>query len=216
SSNTTINTPNITNVYNNVNVRNITYVNQQVPGAIVAVPTTSFAQSQPVGRAAVRVTREAVANAPVTTVAAVAPVHASVRGAAASGSKPPAQAQQRPVVAKVAPPPAPVPFEAKQPALAASPGKPLDAATLATVKPAAPAPAPSVRVVVPVQPAAAPPRKQAATQGSPRAQEATKGRQPPEAQAPAPVSAPRAQEVQKGRSREVEKAPPQPASAPRP
>jgi hypothetical protein len=217
TSNTTINTTNITNVYNNVNVRNITYVNQQVPGAIVAVPTTSFVQSQPVGKAAVRVTREAVANAPVTTVAAVAPVHASVRGAGASGSKPPAESLKRPVVAKAAPPPAPVPFEAKQPALAANPGKPLDAAAMATVKPSAPAPAPAIRIVTPAQPAAAPPRKQAATPGSPRAQEAAKGRQPPEAQAPPPpVSAPRAQEEQKGRSRESEKAPPQPASAPRP
>jgi hypothetical protein len=216
TSNTTITTINITNVYNNVNVRNITYVNQQVPGAIVAVPTTAFVQSQPVARAAVRVTREAIANAPVTTVAAVAPVQASVRGAGASGSKPPAEALKRPVVAKVAPPPAPVPFEAKQRALAANPGKPLDAPALATVKPSAPAPAPVVKVVTPVQPAAAPPRRQAATQGAPRAQEATKGRQPPEAQAPAPVSAPRAQEAPKGRSREAEIARPQPASAPKP
>ena len=61
-----INTTNITNVYNNVNVRNITYVNQQVPGAIVAVPSTAFVQSQPVGRAAVRLSKEAIAKAPVT------------------------------------------------------------------------------------------------------------------------------------------------------
>ena len=162
-------------------------------------------------------TREAVATAPVTSVAAVAPVHASVRGAGASGSKPPAEALKRPVVAKAAPPPAPVPFEAKQPALAANPGKPLDAAAMATVKPSAPAPAPAIKIVTPAQPAAAPPKRQAAAQGSPRAQEATKGRQPPDAQAPPPpASAPRAQEEQKGRSREADKAPPQPASAPRP
>jgi uncharacterized protein DUF6600/FecR-like protein len=218
TSNTTINTTNITNQYNITNVRNITYVNQQVPGAIVAVPSTAFVQSQPVARAAVRLSREAVANAPVTTVAAVAPVQASVRGAAASGSKPPAETQQRPVVAKVPPPPAPVPFAAKQSALAANPGKPLDAAALATVKPAAPAPAPPVKVVSPAQPVAAPPKQQAVAPGAQRAAEAQKGQQPFEAgkgrrgrqaqeAASPPVSAPKPPEAQ---------APPPPVSAPKP
>ena len=219
TSNTTINTTNITNVYNNINVRNITYVNQQVPGAIVAVPSTAFVQSQPVGRAAVRLSREAIANAPVTAVAAVAPVQTSVRGAAAAGGRPPAEVLQRPVVAKVPPPPAPVPFAARQPALAANPGRPLDAAALAAVKPTAPAPVPSVKVVSPVQPAVTPPRQQAATPGAPRAPEAQKGPQPSEAgkgrrareaqeAPPPPVSAPRPPEAQK--------APPPPVSAPRP
>jgi hypothetical protein len=211
TSNTTINTTTITNVYNNVNVRNITYVNQQVPGAIVAVPSTAFVQSQPVAKAAVRVTRDAIASAPVTAVAAVAPVQASVRGAAAPGGKPPAQAQQRPVVVKAAPPPAPVPFEAKRSALAANPGKPLDAAALATVKSASPAPAPSVKVVTPAQPAAAPPRQQAVAPGARRAPEAAKGPQPPEAQQTQPS------EAGKGRrAREAQQAPPPPVSAPKP
>ena len=201
TSNTTIHTTNITNVYNNVNVRNITYVNQQVPGAIVAVPSTAFVQSQPVARAAVRLSREAIAKAPVTAVAEVAPVQASVRGAAAPARKPPAEAQRRPVVAKATPPPASVPFAAKQSALAAQPGRPLDAAGLAAVKPAAPAPARSVKIITPAQPVAAPSRKESATSGTSRAPEATKGRQPPE--------------VQKGRSREVEKAQPS-VSVPKP
>jgi uncharacterized protein DUF6600/FecR-like protein len=210
TSNTTINTTTITNVYNVTNVRNITYVNQQVPGAIVAVPSTAFVQSQPVARAAVRVTREAIASAPVTTVAAVAPVQASVRGAAAAGGAPPAQAQQRPVVVKAPPPPAPVPFAAKQSALAANPGKPLDAAALATVKPSAPAPAPAVKVVAPTQPAAAPPKQQAVAPGARRAAEAQKGAQPPEAQQPQPS------EAGKGRrAREAQQAAPPPVSAPR-
>ncbi|UUZ71990.1 hypothetical protein LP415_25630 [Polaromonas sp. P1(28)-8] len=50
TSNTIINTTNITNVYNNTNVTNVVYVNQQVPGAVVAVPTTAFVQSRPVAR----------------------------------------------------------------------------------------------------------------------------------------------------------------------
>jgi uncharacterized protein DUF6600/FecR-like protein len=213
TSNTTIRTTSITNVYNNVNVQNITYVNQQVPGAIVAVPSTAFVQSQPVGKAAVRLSKETIAKAPVTAVAAVAPVQASVRGAAAPGSKPPAQAQQRPVVAKAPPPPAPVPFAAKQSALAANPGKPLDAAALAAVKPTAPAPAPSVKVVSPAKPpAVAPPKQQAVAPGVRRAPEAQKGPQPPEAQ-----KGPLPREAKKGaQAPEAQKAPPPPVSAPKP
>jgi hypothetical protein len=181
-SNTTINTTNITNVYNNVNVTNVTYVNQRVPGAVVAVPSTAFVQSQPVRRAAVRLSNEAMAKAPVTAVAAVAPVQASVRGAAATTSgKPPPEALKRPVVARAPPPPAPVPFAAKQSALAANPGKPLDAAALAAVKPVTPAAAASpIKVVSPAQPAVAPP-KQAAGPGRRQAAEATKKSQPSEA-----------------------------------
>ena len=213
TSNTTINTTNITNVYNNVNVRNITYINQRVPGAIVAVPNTAFVQSQPVGKAAVRLSKEAIAKAPVTAVAAVAPVQASVRGAAAAGSKPPAEALKRPVVAKAPPPPAPVPFAAKQAALAAQPGKPLDAAALAAVKPTAPVPAPLVKVVTPTKPAVAPPKRQAAAPGGTQAPEATKGLQPSEAK-----KVPGAREAQKApQPPEVRKAPPPPpVSVPKP
>jgi hypothetical protein len=213
TSNTTINTTNITNVYNNVNVRNITYINQRVPGAIVAVPNTAFVQSQPVGKAAVRLSKEAIAKAPVTAVAAVAPVQASVRGAAAAGSKPPAEALKRPVVAKAPPPPAPVPFAAKQAALAAQPGKPLDAAALAAVKPTAPVPAPLVKVVTPTKPAVAPPKRQAATPRGTQAPEATKGLQPSEAK-----KVPGAREAQKApQPPEVRKAPPPPpVSVPKP
>jgi hypothetical protein len=226
TSNTTINTTNITNVYNNVNVRNITYVNQQVPGAIVAVPSTAFVQSQPVGRAAVRLSREAIAKAPVTAVAEVAPVQASVRGAATAGSRPPAEALKRPVVAKAPPPPAPIPFAAKQSALAANPGKPLDATALAAVKVAAPVPAPSVKIVSPTKPAVAPPKRQADVPLR-QATEAQKAPQPPEAQKrvqrPETKKAPQPAEVRKTpqptvaapRATEAQKAP-QPLEAQKP
>ncbi|TAK42884.1 MAG: hypothetical protein EPO29_05865 [Betaproteobacteria bacterium] len=213
TSNTTIRTTNITNVYNNVNVTNVTYVNQQVPGAIVAVPSTTFVQSQPVGRSAVRLSREAIAKAPVTAVAAVAPVQASVRGAAAPGFKPPAEASKRPVVAKATPPPAPVPFAAKQSALAAQPGRPLDAAALAAVKPAAPAPAPSVKVVSPTKRAVAPPKPQAVAPGRRRAPEVQTVPQP----TPQPsVIVPTPAEAQKAPQRpEVQEAPKAPAVVPK-
>src|SRR5262249_50339825 len=61
----------------------------------------------------------------------VALARTSVLGANA-GSRtmaPPARAIGRPVVSHVAPPPRPVPFEAKQEALAKNPGRPLDTQT---------------------------------------------------------------------------------------
>lgn len=149
SSNTVVNNVTITNVYNNINVTNITYVNRQVPGAVVAVPSTTFVKSQPVAQSRVEVSKEVVRTAPVSVVAPVAPVQESVRGTAPAGRKPPAAAMERPVIAKTAPPPKPVPFAAQQPALAADPGKPLDEAALATVKPAAPVPAAPVKLVGP-------------------------------------------------------------------
>ena len=103
-----------------------TYVNRQVPGAVVAVPTTAFVQSQPVARAAVRVTPQMVASAPVAQAAAVAPTERSVRGAAAQGGKPPARVFERPVVARTAPAPAQASFAAQQQQLQTRQGKPLD------------------------------------------------------------------------------------------
>ena len=111
-SNTVINNTNVTNVYNNRNVTNITYANQQVPGAVVTVPTTAFVQSQPVARAALSVPHDVVIRAPVTTVAAIAPMQVSVRGAAPQGPKPPQQVLERPVIAKSMPPAVPVGFAA--------------------------------------------------------------------------------------------------------
>ena len=103
-SNTVVNTTVINNYYNNSNVTNVVYANRQVAGAIIAVPTTTFVQSQPVSRAAVRVTRDMVASAPLAIAAAIAPTQKSVRGNAAQGNKPPAQVFERPVVARTAPP----------------------------------------------------------------------------------------------------------------
>ncbi len=234
TSNTTVNNTTITNVYNNTSVTNVTYVNRQVPGAVVAVPAAAFAQSRSVAKAAVPVSKEAVATALVTAVAAVVPVQTSVHGGAPRGRRPPAEAQARPVVARAPPPPAPVPFAAKESALAANPGKPLDAAALAAVKPAVPAPAPAVKVVSPAQPAVAPPKQQAAAPGGTQPAEAQKVMQSPEVQkapqppvsAPQPaVSVPQPPEAQKGtppeakkgrQPREEQKAPRPPENAPQP
>ncbi len=126
TSNTVVyNRSNITPLYDNRNTTTVTYVNQSIPGAVVAVLAAAFAQSRPVARETVTVTREMIASAPVRTYAPVAPVQASVIGAAAApAAKPPEAVQTRRVVAQAKPPAPPVPFEARRSALAANAGKP--------------------------------------------------------------------------------------------
>ena len=154
-SNTVVNTTVINNYYNNTNVTNVNYVNRQVPGAVVAVPTTAFVQSQQVARSAVRVTPQMAANAPVTQAFAVVPTERSVRGAAAQGDKPPARVFERAVVARTAPAPAQASFAAQQQQLQTRQGKPLDDAARKQIQAAPAASAPNVKVVA--QPRAAPP-----------------------------------------------------------
>ncbi|MBA3774648.1 MAG: FecR domain-containing protein, partial [Ramlibacter sp.] len=157
TSNTVITQVNVTNYYDNRNVGNVTYANQQVPGAVVAMLAAAFAQSRPVARETVRVNREMVARAPVAAVAPVAPVQASVVGqTVAPSAQPPERARSVQVVAQTAPPPPPVPFAAKQSALAANEGKPLDTAAVAALKPASAPSVPAVKVVPATQPVAAP------------------------------------------------------------
>ena len=160
-SNTVINTTVINNYYNNSNVTNIVYANRQVPGAVIAVPTTAFVQSQSVSRVAVPVSPQITVSAPVAFVPAVVPTERSVRGAANQGGRPPVQVFDRAVVARTAPPVAAAGFAAQQQQLAAQPGRPLDANARRDLRPAAAAPAPVVTVVSQPQiapPTAAPPR----------------------------------------------------------
>ena len=148
----------ITNVYNTTNVTNTTivnnttnivktvYVNQQVSGAVVAVPAQAFAQSQSVARAAVPLSSEVALNAQVAPGATVAPVQQSVHGGAPLAlAKPPAR--ELAVVAHTPPPPPPVPFAEQQKHLAANPGKPIDEASRAQLKPTI-VPGPEAKVSV--------------------------------------------------------------------
>jgi hypothetical protein len=128
-SNTTVNNITITNVYNNTSNSNIQYSNRNVRGGVTAVSRTTFVNAQPVGKSVVVVNQQEIASAPINRRAEVAPTRNSVLGpSAASGqraSQPPAAVVNRVVVAKTAPPPAPVPFEKQQAKLAAQPGQPL-------------------------------------------------------------------------------------------
>jgi hypothetical protein len=127
-SNTTVNNTYITNVYNH-NVRDIHYVNRNAPGAITAVSQTTFTTAQPVGRNAVRLSRnELVAATASTTTPPITPARQSALGGGATGRgvrRPPLALQNRAVLAKTPPPPAPVPFAAQQQAIHANGGRPI-------------------------------------------------------------------------------------------
>ncbi|MDP9159264.1 MAG: FecR domain-containing protein, partial [Acidobacteriota bacterium] len=157
---------NITNVTNNYytnnsintnNVNNIRYVNQTVPGAMIAVPRTAMVNAQPVSRVAVQVPTQNVARAAIATAPPVAPDRKSVLGAKADvrAAAPPQQAAApRAVITKTAPPPRPVPFAARQDALAKNPGRPLDTQAVQQIR--ARLPEPPARAPAPTRPAGQP------------------------------------------------------------
>jgi len=148
-SNTVINTTIINNAYRQSNVSNVTYANRRVAGAVVAVPSTAFVQSQPVSRTQQRVPGATLSSAPVVVVPPVAPGEKSMHGPAARGDKPPPHSFERPVIARGAPPAAHAGFEAQRQQLSAQPGKPLDDAARRELKPAESVPVPIVKVVSP-------------------------------------------------------------------
>ncbi len=155
----------VTNIYNTTRVINntttttnvvkVVYVNQQVTGAVVAVPEQAFLRSQPVAKAALPLSRQVAISAPVAQVAAVAPVQQSVRGGAAVAAIAPPIHEQA-VVARTAPPPPPLPFAAQQKQLAAKPGTPIDEAQRSQLKPAAPGALAHKVIVVTTAPAPTP------------------------------------------------------------
>ena len=132
SNTTIINRTQVTNVYNNVyvnktvNVTNVTYQNQTAPNAVTAVSHQAFVSAQPVHNNMIRAGQNDFASAPVAPIApAVAPEQRSVLGAgAAARVRPPAPILSRPVVAKVAPPPAPVTFVKQQEIVRENGGRP--------------------------------------------------------------------------------------------
>nr|MDQ2901436.1 hypothetical protein [Acidobacteriota bacterium] len=136
------NVTNVTNV-NRTNITNVKYVNQTVPGAVTAVSRQDFVTSRPVARAAVPVSPAAIASAPVESSAAIAPRRESIlaNDAGRPVPQPRAMFAQRQVITKTAPPPRPVSFAVKQQALQANPGRPVDPATLRTLRTERPAPA---------------------------------------------------------------------------
>ena len=181
----------ITNIYNTTIVNNTTTVinvkhaNQQVRGAVVAVPTQTFVRAQPVARAMVKVDPTAGVAAAVTHGAMVAPLAESVQGGARVANVRPPE-RKRAVVARTAPPPPAVPFAQQLPKLATQPGRPIDAQARQALEPAARGPqAPAVKVVTPQArplPVTPPPAARVPAERSPPG-----ARTPPRAEAaPAP------------------------------
>ena len=130
-SNTTVNTTVVNNYYNTVvvnkNVTNIRYVNQTAPNGVTATSHEAFTSAQPVGRNMMKFDRREAETAQVNpTTPAYAPQQRSVLGAGASGvARPPARYQDRSVVAKTPPPPAPASFAKQQQEIQANGGRPV-------------------------------------------------------------------------------------------
>jgi hypothetical protein len=145
-------------VINRVDLANVHYVNQGVPGAVVAVPHDAFVGARPVAAVAVRVDAHEVAASPVMGSApAIVPRRESVLAGPIRASAPPARFVERPVVMKSTPPSPPVAFAARQHALEANGGRPLDAATVNSLRaPAARNDRPLVRAEEERRPAPAP------------------------------------------------------------
>jgi hypothetical protein len=162
-SNTTVNTTVVNNYYTNVvvnknvNITNVTYVNQRVPGAVAATTPQAFSSGQSISKNAVRVDAREVASAPVnaTTPAAVPQREAVQGGRAAATVRPPATVQARTVVAKTAPPPPPPSFAQRQEAIKSNGGRPLSVAQVRQITPvhAQAAVAQQVKVAPPSKPA---------------------------------------------------------------
>ena len=135
-SNTTVNQTVVNNYYNttivnkNVNVNNVRYMNQSVPGGVTATTGQNFTSARSVSQNQVRLDQREIAAAPVAVAApSVAPPKQAVMGSGApTNFHPPATIQNRVVVAKVAPPPPPPTFAKQQAAVQANEGRPISIA----------------------------------------------------------------------------------------
>jgi hypothetical protein len=131
----------IGNVYEG-RVRNVRYGNSEVPGAVTAVPRNVFTSAQPVGPHRVILPHQTLADMrPTSAAPAIVPLRQSVLGMNAGRSvrPPPRALVDRPVVARLAPPRAPVSFTREQAAVRANGGRPLAMTELARIRPNTPA-----------------------------------------------------------------------------
>ncbi|HKV38286.1 MAG TPA: FecR family protein, partial [Blastocatellia bacterium] len=130
---------NITNVnVTNVNITNVRYVNRNVPGACVAVSSSTFVHAGHVGGgSAVAVSSSQLVTAHVTGMyPPVVPSRESVRVHPISNSAaiPPAQVLNSRIVTKTQPPPRPVPISSQLAVMQSHPGKPVDPVVLSSLR----------------------------------------------------------------------------------
>jgi hypothetical protein len=118
------------------------FVNREVPGAITAVSREVFTRGRIDAVSRVRIEPRTLAGAPLLGSAApLAPARESLLVRAGHGgvvARPPDFVTERVVRTKLAPAPTAIPFAARQSALSANPGRPLDAPTLGRIRSAAP------------------------------------------------------------------------------
>ena len=194
-SNTTVNTTVVNNYYNttvinnnnrNTRVSNVTYVNQRVPGAVMATSQQAFTSAQPVSRNAVKFDQRQLATAQVQVrQPTIVPTRQAVLGTGrAAAARPPAALQTRAVVAKAAPPPPPPSFEKRQEAIKSNGGRPLSVAQIRQIQPAQAQRQAPVRVAPPAKQPAAPIARQANRPGQPPPNGQQPGVQPRNAQQP--------------------------------
>jgi hypothetical protein len=155
-----------------VNVTNVTYVNQRVNGAVTATSGASFTSGQSVSRNVVRVDQREMATSRVAVGApAIAPTRETVVGSGAvARARPPAAFANRAVVAKATPPPPPASFDRQQAAIRANGGRPIAVAQYHQLQPAAAQTAarPNVRIAPPARAVTAiPPRASNSVAGRP-------------------------------------------------
>ena len=112
------------------------YRNRGSPGGVTVVARETFVGARPVGRGVIVVPQDRLNSAPIVgTAAPFAPTRESVlQQSGGAARRPPPANETRRVVVRTAPPPAPVPFAVREPALQAHPGRPLDQATVATLR----------------------------------------------------------------------------------
>ncbi|MGA2429188.1 MAG: DUF6600 domain-containing protein [Candidatus Acidiferrum sp.] len=119
-----------------VNVTNVTYVNQRVNGAVTATSGATFTSGQSVSRNVVQVNQRDIVSAQVAAPAIAPTRQAFVGAGAVSNVRPPAALANRAIVAKTAPPPPPVSFDRQQAAIRANGGRPIAAAQYRQLQPA--------------------------------------------------------------------------------
>ena len=138
-------------VYGN-RATNVTYVNRNRPGAVVAVSQDVFTSARPISGHTMRIPENELSRFSAHGVGpAIAPSRDSVLGRRPDMNvrRPPAAFMNRPVVARTAPPPAPVPFDRQQAAIRANGGRPLGRAQITALQPQQAAVNSRVKVVAP-------------------------------------------------------------------
>jgi hypothetical protein len=127
--------------YLNVRVVN-RFVNREVPGAVTVMSREVFTRGRIDAVSRVRIEPRMLAGAPLLGAAApLAPARESLLVRGGHGgvvARPPEFVRERIVRTKLAPAPNAIPFAARQSALTANPGRPLDAPTLGRIRNAAP------------------------------------------------------------------------------